>query len=99
METVLESIDTPQTGWLVFNVVSIGANIQLGDKTNQRTLWAKLEPPQHQPVRVAIEQYPGAGPKPENTLGLVELGDILYSTEKSVYEALQRKLDTPQGGW
>jgi hypothetical protein len=77
-------------GWLELTLKTVGGNVEVKQGGTKKTAWVTLEGPET-PVTVALQQYPGAGTQPKDTITLVELNDIVYNLLTSLEDAVNKK--------
>lgn len=94
------TVSNPQelTGWLVFEITSLTVEVHKRKQPGQKDVRFTAEPPENAPIRLAIQQFPGSGTQPENTLTLVAIGDIVQQCVDAIEDAIE-KTDQPKGDW
>lgn len=90
-EVTLSVPQETDSGYLTFQVQSIGANVRLTDKTTQRTVWATLSVPESRPIQVVHQRWAGAGPQPENTITMFALSEIVQDLARNLQESITEK--------
>jgi hypothetical protein len=101
----VELVETLSKAMAVLTVASFGANINRKTKSNERTVWAKLDTPPNRVLRIAIPLHAGAGPQPEKTITTTELRDMISNIVSSLEwvlddaEVVKDVVDHTKAGW
>jgi len=90
MNTInLRKMQDKQNG-LIFEVESLGVNIQLKSGSSQRTAWITVRPPETGPVEVALTP----GNHADYIVTLEELKDAINDLAKTVENSLRVELES-----
>lgn len=86
-------------GYLIFTLVSIGANIKKKEGTNEKTVWGTIQTPEAHPIKVAVQRYAGAGTQPENTITYLEIEDIATKLIKTLEDSIDNTNPKQGASW